>query len=65
VPPADSDALAEAISLLLDRPDIRKKFGDAARQRVHNHYNADKMVDATLQVFEQVSRPENNVKTVF
>jgi rhamnosyl/mannosyltransferase len=65
VPPADSDALAEAISLLLDRPDIRKKFGDAARQRVHNHYNADKMVDATLRVFEQASRSGNNVKTVF
>jgi rhamnosyl/mannosyltransferase len=54
VPPADSAALAGAINLLLDRPDLRKSFGAAGRRRVGTHFTVKAMADATLDVFEKV-----------
>ncbi|MCP4748168.1 MAG: glycosyltransferase family 4 protein [Desulfobacteraceae bacterium] len=38
VPPADSDALAGAIALLLDHPDKARHLGQAGRQRILKHF---------------------------
>jgi glycosyltransferase involved in cell wall biosynthesis len=41
IDPCDPQALAEAISLLLDNPDIAKTIGERARAEVIEHYHAD------------------------
>lgn len=38
VAPSDIEALAEAIALLMDKPDLRYQMGQAGRQKVLQHY---------------------------
>lgn len=53
VPPGNVDALSNAISLLLDRKDLREEFGAAALDRVAN-FTADSMTDRTMALYEDV-----------
>lgn len=53
VPPGDVDALSNAISLLLDRKDLREQFGAAAIDRAAD-FSADTMSDRTTALYEQV-----------
>ena len=59
VPPKDSEALASAISLLLEQPDLCIKYGEAGKQRARREFSATKMVDNTLSVYEQVRAKES------
>ena len=54
VPPADSDALGQAISQLLDQPDWRSELGDGARKRVAGQFTVDKMVQSTFDLYHDV-----------
>lgn len=54
VPPADVNALSNAISLLLDRRDLRERFGAAAMARVHAGFSADRMADRTMALYQSV-----------
>ena len=51
VPPQDPDALAGAIRRLIDAPDTRKSFGDAARMRVLENYTIARCADAYEDVY--------------
>lgn len=53
VPPGNVDALSSAISLLLDRKDLREQFGAAAIDRAAD-FSADTMSDRTMALYEQV-----------
>jgi colanic acid/amylovoran biosynthesis glycosyltransferase len=39
VPPSDAEALAEAIALLIDDPELRERLGRTGRQRVKERYH--------------------------
>lgn len=54
VPPGDVSALSNAISLLLDRRDLRESFGVAAMARVHSTFSADRMADRTMALYQNV-----------
>lgn len=54
VPPQDPCALAKAINLLLDKNDLRARYGEAARHRVEQEFSLDRMVKRTLQLYETV-----------
>lgn len=54
VPPGDVSALADAIRLLLDRQDLREKYGIAARQRVLAEFTADRMAERTLSLYGEI-----------
>lgn len=54
VPPGDENALANAVSLLLDRRDLRESFGVAAMARVQAIYTADRMADRTMALYQNV-----------
>ena len=56
VAPADPHALAQAISLLLDDPDLRCRLGDAGRRRVEEQFSAELMGDRTLELYRRVLR---------
>jgi len=54
VPPKDPKALSRAINLLLDNPDLRAKYGEAARQRVQQEFSLEIMANRTLQLYHEV-----------
>jgi glycosyltransferase involved in cell wall biosynthesis len=51
VPPADPAALSGAIALLLNNPAERRRLGEAARQRVVEHFSVDGLIRATETVY--------------
>jgi glycosyltransferase involved in cell wall biosynthesis len=54
VPDIDSDALAEGIERLIERPDLRRRFGEKALQTVSERFSLTAAVDATLEFYRQV-----------
>ncbi len=59
VPPANTEALAKAINLLLDDPSLRKQYGNAARRRVQAEFNLELMTRRTLQLYQRVMQFPN------
>lgn len=53
VPPNQVDALAEALSQLAARDDLRRTMGDAARQFVEQHYATETVLEALLAVYRR------------
>jgi glycosyltransferase involved in cell wall biosynthesis len=54
VPPGDVKSLSNAIELLLDRNDLRERFGNAAKAKVYAEFSADLMASRTLSLYQQV-----------
>ena len=50
IPPADAGALAGAIGELIADPALRRRLGDAARERVHRDFS----LDATLRQYDRL-----------
>jgi glycosyltransferase involved in cell wall biosynthesis len=57
VPPNDSAALGQKIQWLHDHPAEARQMGDAARQRVLNLFNWDRVVDRCLEAYGLSSVP--------
>lgn len=51
VPPRQPEALARAIGLLLENPQLAAQFGQAGRRRVTEHFSRDQMVRATERLY--------------
>ena len=54
VPPRDSEALAQAIDYMLDNPELRKKMGKAARERVLKTFTWGNATKEMVKVYEEV-----------
>jgi glycosyltransferase involved in cell wall biosynthesis len=54
VPPADPRALADAIRKLWHDDELRRKLGEAARQRIVEEFSWRKAAEETLAVYEEV-----------
>lgn len=54
VSPGNVTALANAMRLLLDRQDLRARFGAAARARVNSEFTADLMAQRTMAMYAEV-----------
>ena len=54
MPPADPDALAVALNMLLDNPSLRQAYGDAGRQRAQQQFSAEIMAERTLALYQRV-----------
>ena len=55
VPPADVDALADALGRLLGDAALRERMGRAGRQRVAGELSADHMARRTLALYREVA----------
>jgi len=64
VPPANPEALAKAINLLLDDPIRRAQYGNAARRRVQAEFNLELMTRRTLQLYQSVMQFPNRGATL-
>jgi rhamnosyl/mannosyltransferase len=62
VPPGDEHALARAITMLLDREDLRFRYGVAARNRVLSDFTADLMAERTMELYEEVQPSRQPVR---
>jgi glycosyltransferase involved in cell wall biosynthesis len=56
VPPADSNALAEAIIRLLGNPQQRRELGEDGRKWVHERFSAESQTPRIEAVFRRVTR---------
>ena len=57
VPPHDPDAVAAAVTRLLDNPSLRLRMGDEAAARVRQHFTWDLVACSTLEVYERLRSP--------
>lgn len=55
VPPGDADALAAALSALLDDAALRRRMGEAGRARIAGELSAEQMAARTLALYREVS----------
>ncbi len=55
VPPANVEALADALTRLLGDPALRSRYGEAGRARVLREFTAAEMVARTLAIYERVA----------
>ena len=55
VPASDSTALASALVHLLDDAELAARLGAAARETIQQRFTADRMVENTLRIYQQVS----------
>jgi glycosyltransferase involved in cell wall biosynthesis len=53
VPPGDAPALAGAVHRLLADPALRRRLGEAGRERVLSTFTAERVVRATVPVYER------------
>jgi glycosyltransferase involved in cell wall biosynthesis len=56
VPPGDGAALARALDALVDAPDLRRRLGAEARERIRRVGSLDHYADRLRDVVEQVAR---------
>jgi glycosyltransferase involved in cell wall biosynthesis len=54
VPPRDPAALATALRYLLRHPEQAQRFGQAGRQRVEQHFTAERMASETLRIYTRL-----------
>jgi glycosyltransferase involved in cell wall biosynthesis len=54
VPAGDVAALSGAIAPLLKDPDVARRLGAAGRRRVTENFSADRMVDQTLRIYQEI-----------
>jgi glycosyltransferase involved in cell wall biosynthesis len=54
VPPEDAKALRDAIETLAGDTAVRAAFGEAARRRAKSVFHADRMIEATLNLYGEV-----------
>ena len=55
VPPRDAAALAGAFERLYRQPEFRRRFGDAARERIGSHFHNQQTVDKTIALYRELT----------
>jgi len=54
VPPKDPDALAEALQKLIADPELRRRMGEAGREKALQEFTLDRMLHETERVYREV-----------
>jgi glycosyltransferase involved in cell wall biosynthesis len=54
VPPREPEALAAAITRLLDNRELRARYGAAAARRVREEFSLETMVARTLTLYDEI-----------
>ena len=59
IKPGDTGSLIEAINYLLNKPDKRRIFGECGKKRVMQLFTAERMINSTLKLYEEVLEQKN------
>jgi len=63
VPSRDPDALAEALQRLIADPELRRRMGQAGREKALKEFTLDRMLAGTQKVYEEIlSKPQKLFK---
>jgi len=54
IPPGETDALANSLNRLILDPGLRAEFGEAARRRIEQEFDVDRMVSKTLEIYCEI-----------
>jgi glycosyltransferase involved in cell wall biosynthesis len=54
VPPRDATALAAAIRLLIENPDLRRRMGLAGRTRAESEFGIERVVQRHLEIYREL-----------
>jgi len=60
VPPRDVKGLANAVSYLLQNPDIRHSMAEKGREHIAREFSVSKMLEATLEAYERFLGVKSN-----
>ena len=55
VPPRDSKALADALKILIENPELRKKMGSRGREIVEAEFSEEIVVKQTMEVYKRIN----------
>ena len=55
VPPRDPDALAEALQKLIADPELRRRMGQAGREKALKEFTLDRMLRETERVYNGIT----------
>lgn len=58
VPVRDAEALADAVQKLIENPELRKSMGQAGRTLAEREFAIEKIVDAHLEIYRQLTKGE-------
>jgi glycosyltransferase involved in cell wall biosynthesis len=62
IPPRDPGAIGDAFLKLAQEPELRRRYGKAARQRVEREFSLDRCVTAHAELYEELlARTEGSV----
>ena len=54
MPPRDAQAIADAIEKLYRDPELRRRMGDAARERIATDFRNEDTVRKTIALYEEL-----------
>ena len=60
VPPADADALTDAVRSYMGDPALGRKHGNAGRERVLREFRPDRIWEAVYQEYMRLLHPQQN-----
>lgn len=60
VPPRDSTALAQALRMALDEPELARMLGSRARSTVEKRYAVERVADRVDELYKQISSVESH-----
>jgi glycosyltransferase involved in cell wall biosynthesis len=64
VPPKSPERIAKAIQQLIENPDLKSKYGLAARERVLADYTIERMFDQTLGLYNDLLNSNMNQRHI-
>jgi len=56
VPPRDSKSLADALKILIENPELRKKMGARGRKIVEAEFSEEIVVKQTMEIYKEIIR---------
>jgi len=58
VPPGDASALAAAVRVLADDPELAARMGEAGRRRVEEHFGVERMLAELQDLYDELTATE-------
>jgi glycosyltransferase involved in cell wall biosynthesis len=55
VPARDADALADVLQQAIERPDLRERYGSAARGRIATDFSTDRVISEVFAIYEDLT----------